>query len=140
MGPDHPLGRRLRRLKRARSAPDLSPGEYLEIYTKVMELSYWGSTVARKASYGEAKREQSVVVERNGEEITLRPKKLVFALGVSGYPNMPEISGAETFLGEQHHSSQHTGPEAYKGKKCVVLGSNNPAHDNAPHCGNTEPT
>ena len=110
-------------------APKDKLGDWLEMYTKVMELNYWGSTVAKNASYDEAKGEWNVVVERDGKEITLRPKELVFALGVSGYPHLPKISGAETFLGEQHHSSQHSGPEAYKGKKCVVLGSNNSAHD-----------
>lgn len=110
-------------------APKDKIGDWLEMYTKVMELNYWGSTVAKKASYDEAKGEWNVIVERDGKEITLRPKELVFALGVSGYPSVPKIPGAETFLGEQHHSSLHPGPEAYKGKKCVVLGSNNSAHD-----------
>jgi len=31
--------------------------------------------------------------------------------------------------GDQHHSSQHPGPDAYRGKKAVVIGSNNSAHD-----------
>jgi putative flavoprotein involved in K+ transport len=110
-------------------APKDKLGDWLEMYTKVMELNYWGGTVAKKARYDDAKGEWNVVVERDGKEITLRPKELVFALGVSGYPNVPTIPGAETFLGEQHHSSQHPGPEAYQGKKCVVLGSNNSAHD-----------
>ena len=110
-------------------APKDKIGDWLEMYTKVMELNYWASTIAKKASYDEATGEWNVVVERDGKEITLRPKELVFALGVSGYPNVPKIPGAETFLGEQHHSSQHRGPEAYEGKKCVVLGSNNSAHD-----------
>jgi putative flavoprotein involved in K+ transport len=48
---------------------------------------------------------------------------------VSGYANVPKIAGADGFLGDQHHSSKHPGPEAYKGKKAVVLGSNNSAHD-----------
>jgi putative flavoprotein involved in K+ transport len=110
-------------------APKDKIGDWLEMYTKVMELNYWGSTTAKKARFDEAKQEWEVVVERGGKDITLRPKQLVFALGVSGYPNVPKIPGAETFLGDQHHSSQHPGPEAYKGKKCVVLGSNNSAHD-----------
>ncbi len=110
-------------------APKDKIGDWLEMYTKVMELNYWGSTVAKKASYDEAKGEWTVLVERDGREIALRPKELVFALGVSGYPSVPKIPGAESFLGEQHHSSRHPGPEAYKGKKCVVLGSNNSAHD-----------
>ena len=110
-------------------APKDKIGDWLEMYTKVMELNYWGSTVAKKARYDDTTGEWQVVVERDGKEITLRPKELVFALGVSGYPNVPKIPGAEIFLGEQHHSSQHPGPQAYEGKKCVVLGSNNSAHD-----------
>ena len=35
----------------------------------------------------------------------------------------------KTFKGEQHHSSAHPGPDGYKGKKVVVIGSNNSAHD-----------
>lgn len=110
-------------------APKDKIGDWLEAYTKIMEINYWGSTTAKRASFDEAKGEWSVTVERNGEEIELRPKELVFALGVSGYANVPKIPGAETFLGDQHHSSKHPGPEAYKGKKAVVLGSNNSAHD-----------
>ena len=110
-------------------APKDKIGDWLEMYTKVMELNYWGSTTAKKAHFDEAKQEWEVVVERDGREITLRPKQLVFAMGVSGYPSVPKIPGAETFEGEQHHSSRHPGREAYQAKKCVVLGSNNSAHD-----------
>ena len=110
-------------------APKDKIGDWLEMYTKVMELNYWGSTTAKKAKYDETRQQWDVVVERGGKEIVLHPKELVFALGVSGYPNVPQIPGAESFGGEQHHSSKHPGPEAYKGKKCVVLGSNNSAHD-----------
>ena len=110
-------------------APKDKIGDWLEMYTKVMELNYWGSTTAKKAHFDEAAQEWVVVLERAGKEVTLRPKQLVFAMGVSGYPQSPQIAGAADFKGDQHHSSQHPGPEAYKGKKCVVLGSNNSAHD-----------
>jgi putative flavoprotein involved in K+ transport len=110
-------------------APKDKVGDWLEMYTKVMELNYWGSTVAKKAHFNEALGEWEVQVERAGQAVTLRPKQLVFALGVSGYANVPKIAGAETFEGDQHHSSQHPGPEKYTGKKAVVLGSNNSAHD-----------
>ncbi len=103
--------------------------DWLEAYTRIMEINYWGSTTAKKAVFDESRGEWAVTVERGGKEIVLRPKQLVFALGVSGYANVPKIPGAETFLGEQHHSSRHPGPEAYKGRKAVVLGSNNSAHD-----------
>ena len=103
--------------------------DWLEMYTKVMELNYWGSTTATHAEYDEAAREWVVTVERAGQPIMLRPKQLVFATGMSGRPNMPSFPGMDIFKGEQHHSAQHPGPDGYKGKKVVVVGSNNSAHD-----------
>ena len=104
-------------------------GDWLEMYTKVMEINYWSSTTCTSATYDEAVGEWEVVVERAGEQLVLRPKQLVFATGVSGKPNVPTIPGQDIFAGEQHHSSQHPGPDAYRGKKAVVIGSNNSAHD-----------
>ncbi|CAD6525348.1 hypothetical protein LMG28727_02017 [Paraburkholderia kirstenboschensis] len=104
-------------------------GDWLEMYTKVMELNYWGSTVCKSARYDEAKGEWIVEVERDGRDITLRPKQLVLATGMSGKPNFPSFKGMDVFKGEQHHSSQHPGPDAYHGKKVVVIGANNSAHD-----------
>ena len=110
-------------------APKDKVGDWLEMYTKIMEINYWGSTTAKKAHFNEANGEWEVELEREGRAITVRPKQLVFALGVSGYPNVPKIAGAESFQGDQHHSSKHPGPDSCKGKKVVVLGSNNSAHD-----------
>jgi len=76
-------------------------GDWLEAYAKVMELNYWGSTTATRARFDEATRSWEVTVQRDGKEVVLRPQQLVFALGVSGYPNVPKIPGADTFLGEQ---------------------------------------
>ncbi len=104
-------------------------GDWLEWYTKVMELNYWSSTTAKSATWDEAASEWTVVVERDGAEITLRPKQLVLATGMSGRPNIPSFPGQDVFRGEQQHSSQHPGPDAYAGKKVVVIGSNNSAHD-----------
>ncbi|CAM5464900.1 Ferredoxin--NADP reductase [Frigidibacter albus] len=70
-----------------------------------------------------------MIVDRDGEEVTLRPKELVLATGMSGKPNVPNFPGMDRFLGEQHHSSKHPGPDAYAGKKVVIVGSNNSAHD-----------
>lgn len=99
------------------------------MYAKVMELNYWGSTTAKSARYDEADGTWTVVVERDGQETTLRPKQLVLATGMSGKPNIPRFDGQDLFRGEQQHSSQHPGPDAYKGKRVVVVGSNNSAHD-----------
>ncbi len=104
-------------------------GDWLEMYTKVMELDYWGSTECKRATYDDEKEEWTVEVIRNGEPITLRPRQLVLATGLSGVPNMPPVQGMETFIGDLHHSSKHPGPDSYNGKKAVVIGSNNSGHD-----------
>ncbi len=104
-------------------------GDWLEMYTKVMELNYWSSTTAKKAVWDAAAQEWIVTVDRNGAEVVLRPKQLVLATGMSGKANVPVIPGQDVFRGEQQHSSQHPGPDAYAGKKVVVIGSNNSAHD-----------
>ncbi|WGS52782.1 NAD(P)/FAD-dependent oxidoreductase [Paraburkholderia sp. D15] len=104
-------------------------GDWLEMYTRVMELNYWGGTTCKSARYDEAKGEWTVDVERGGQTITLRPKQLVLATGMSGKPNLPAFKGMDVFKGEQHHSSKHPGPDGYRGKKVVVIGANNSSHD-----------
>lgn len=104
-------------------------GDWLEMYTKVMELNYWGSTTCKSAQFDEATGEWTVVVERAGKEVVLKPKQLVLATGMSGKANVPKFPGQDVFKGEQQHSSQHPGPDAYAGKRVVVIGSNNSAHD-----------
>ncbi|MCO4319111.1 NAD(P)/FAD-dependent oxidoreductase [Phyllobacterium sp. 21LDTY02-6] len=110
-------------------APKDKVGDWLEMYTKVMELNYWSSTTCTSAQYDENTKEWTVTVERDGKEIVLRPKQLVLATGMSGKANIPKFKGQDVFKGEQHHSSQHPGPDAYSNKKVVVVGSNNSAHD-----------
>jgi putative flavoprotein involved in K+ transport len=110
-------------------APKDKIGDWLESYVTVMEVPYWGGTVARSASYDESTGEWTVEVERDGEPLTLRPKQLVLATGMSGKPNVPRLPGQDVFRGEQHHSSAHPGPDEYAGKKVVVIGSNNSAFD-----------
>ena len=104
-------------------------GDWLEMYTRVMELDYWGSTECRGARFDETKKEWVVEVLREGKPVTLRPRHLVLATGMSAVPNMPSLPGMESFKGDLHHSSRHPGPDAYAGKKAVIIGSNNSAHD-----------
>jgi putative flavoprotein involved in K+ transport len=104
-------------------------GDWLESYVEAMEVPYWTSTVATKATYSPEKGEWTVEVEREGDPLTLRPKHLVLATGMSGKPNVPDLPGRDVFRGDQHHSSAHPGPDAYAGKRCVVIGSNNSAFD-----------
>ena len=104
-------------------------GDWLEMYTKVMELNYWGATECKKASFDEAAQEWTVDVIRDGKPVTLRPKQLIFATGAYGPPNEIELPGIENFAGEHYHSSKYQSGTKYKGKNCIVIGSNSSAHD-----------
>jgi putative flavoprotein involved in K+ transport len=104
-------------------------GDWLESYVKIMEINYWTETEAKSARYDEATGEWTVEVMRAGQPVTLRPKQLVLATGMSGVPNVPKLPGMESFRGDIWHSSKHPGGEAYAGKKALVVGSNNSAHD-----------
>jgi putative flavoprotein involved in K+ transport len=110
-------------------APKDKIADWLESYATVMELNYWSNTEAKDARYDEATGEWTVNLERDGQPIVLRPKQLVLATGMSGKPNLPDLPGMDVFRGDQHHSSAHPGPDAYQGKRCVVIGSNNSAFD-----------
>ena len=110
-------------------SPKDKVGDWLEFYTRVMELNYWTRTTCSSAQFDEATQEWTIVVDRDGEEVVLRPKQLILATGMSGKANVPEFPGMNKFKGVQQHSSQHAGPEGWTGKKCLVVGSNNSAHD-----------
>ncbi len=113
-------------------APKDKIGDWLEFYTKVMEVPpYWSKTTCLSADYDEEQERWTVEIDRDGERLTLHPTQLVLATGMSGKPSIPTVPGQDIFAGEQHHSSQHPPgpPDAYAGKKVVVIGSNNSAHD-----------
>ena len=104
-------------------------GDWLEMYTKVMELNYWSSAECRKASYDSDAKEWTLDVLRNGRETTLKPRQLVFATGSYGPPRQIAIPGQDIFRGEQYHSARHVTATAYRGKRCIVIGANSSAHD-----------
>jgi putative flavoprotein involved in K+ transport len=108
-------------------------GDWLEMYVKVMELNYWSRTDCLGASHDPSanggKGQWAVRVRRDGVEHILNPTQLVLATGMSGLPQVPSFPGADSFKGEQMHSSAFGSGEAYRGKRCVVIGANNSAHD-----------
>jgi putative flavoprotein involved in K+ transport len=110
-------------------SPKDKMGDWLEMYARVMELDYWTGATCLGARFDESAHEWSVELYRDRRASTLRPKHLVLATGMSGFPNIPDIKGAKDFEGKIVHSSEHDGGAAWRGKRCVVLGSNNSAHD-----------
>jgi putative flavoprotein involved in K+ transport len=78
-------------------APKDKIGDWLEMYTRVMELNYWSSTTATSAKYDEVKKEWEVHVTRDGKDVVLRPKQLVLATGMSAKANWPKFPGQDIF-------------------------------------------
>jgi cation diffusion facilitator CzcD-associated flavoprotein CzcO len=81
-------------------------------------------------------KDRNVVVKRTKadgttETRTLHPKHLIQATGHSGKKNVPDLPGSEDFTGHRLcHSSEFPGArEDGKGKKAIVVGSCNSAHD-----------
>lgn len=104
-------------------------GDWLEAYVSIMDLDYWTNAACTSATYDDAAAQWLVHAKVDGKEMTLRPQHLVFATGLSGFANVPELPGMASFRGDVWHSSKHPGGDGYNGKKAVIVGSNNSAHD-----------
>ena len=103
--------------------------DWLEMYVKVMDLNYWSSTVCVGATYLPDLQKWNITVNREGNTIQINPKHLVIATGLSGLPRIPEVEGSQLFKGVICHSSDFQSGKKFNNKKCVVVGSNNSAHD-----------
>src|SRR4051812_30681201 len=104
--------------------------DWLEMYTRVMELDYWTSTECLRATPVE--RGWEVDVRREGREMKLKPQHVVLATGMSGFAVAPLIRGEASFKragGLICHSSEFTTGADHRGKKCIVVGSSTSAHD-----------
>ena len=103
--------------------------DWLEMYVKVMDLNYWSSTICVGATYLPDLQKWNITVNREGNTIQINPKHLVIATGLSGLPRIPEVEGSQLFKGVICHSSDFQSGKKFNNKKCVVVGSNNSAHD-----------
>ena len=62
--------------------------------------------------------------------MTLQPQQLVLATGMSGVPNMPSLPGMDGVQGRAaSFAASIRAARPMRGKKAVVVGSNNSAHD-----------
>ena len=103
--------------------------DWLDAYTSIMDLPIWRGAECCRAVFDEARDEWNVTVLHDGRALTLRPKQLVFATGLSGPARIPPIPGAADFKGEQFHSSSFRDARPYSGRRCVVIGADVSAHD-----------
>ena len=95
----------------------------------VMELNYWGSTEAKSARYDDEAGEWIVVVERGG-----RGRDAAAQAARDGHRHVRQAEraqhpGPDAFRGDSTTPASTPGPTPTSGKKAVVIGSNNSAHD-----------
>jgi len=109
-------------------------GDWMEMYVKIMDINYWTRTEVKTCRFDSTSHTWTVQVERDGQPLALNPTHLVFATGLSGFPNMPSMKGQSDFKGQLFHSSKFPGGHEFVGKKAVIIGSNNSSHDIAKDC------
>jgi cation diffusion facilitator CzcD-associated flavoprotein CzcO len=102
---------------------------WFEAYVESMELNYWTGTQFESGTYDQAQQRWSVVLRRADGTITMHPRHVVMATGVSGIPSLPDIPSLRHFAGTLLHASQYQDSEAWKDKRVIVLGTGNSGHD-----------
>lgn len=104
---------------------------FLECYAKMLELNIWTNTTVTGASFDSNSKKWEVVVSNNSTNDTRKiyPSHVVFCTGHSGEPNIPNFPNQHSFKGEVVHSSKHTSGANYVGKRALVVGACNSAHD-----------
>ena len=93
-------------------------GDWLEMYTKIMELNYRTKTTCKSANFGDKTREWTSVVDRDGEEVVLKPKQLIMETVMSGKAN------ARDFPAERHSRVTNIIPRSIQDR--TLTGSRRP--------------
>lgn len=102
--------------------------DWLETYAHTMELNVWTSSELQSVERGSDGR-WSLSVQHDGATRSLHPTHFVIATGTSSLPWSPTIPDREKFTGEVLHSSSFTDPAAYAGRRVLIVGASNSAHD-----------
>lgn len=104
---------------------------WLEYYVEAMELNVWTGTELLGAERDETDTTWIARIRlADGSERVLRTPHIVLATGGhSGVPYRPSLPGVEDFAGDVMHSSEFESGLAYEGKRAVVFGTGNSAHD-----------
>ena len=117
--------------------------DWFEAYAWVMEINFWTGTELASATYDKsAGRWNAVVRNANRTERTVRPRHLIFANGLVGFPRIPDLPGLKDFAGDVMHSAEFTNGADWRGKKALVVGTGTSGHDVAQdlHCNGCETT
>jgi len=103
---------------------------WLESYADAMEINCWTGTELISGSYDERSECWAVELERaDGTIRRIRPRHLVFAVGASPIPHIPQLPGLESFAGTLLHSEGYTTGTPWRERNALVLGTGTSGHD-----------
>lgn len=109
--------------------------DFFESYVRLLELNVWVKTKVTSSTWDDDKKRWVVVLERrkadgSTETRIIRPAHIVQATGHAGPKHMPTIKGMDEFEGKISHSTEFASAKPNgQGRKAVVVGSSNSAHD-----------
>jgi len=102
---------------------------WFESYVDAMELNFWTGTEFVGGTYDEDRGRWNVELRQHGAIRRMHPRHIVMATGVSGIPNLPDISLLRNFAGQVVHSSRYDDGENWSGRRALVIGTGNSGHD-----------
>ena len=105
-------------------------GLFFEFYAAAMDLNVWMETSPVRGEFSEDDGRWTVELRLpDGGERIVRPRHFVLATGMSGLPKIPVVPGADEFAGTLVPASWYSVDETAAGKRAVVIGAGNSAHD-----------
>jgi putative flavoprotein involved in K+ transport len=117
--------------------------DWFESYAWAMEINFWTGHELVRAHYDEASGTWEAALHRaDGSERIVRPRHLVFANGLVGFPRRPDFPGLKDFKGDVLHTAEFTNGANWRGKKALIIGTGTSAHDVAQdlHCNGADTT
>ncbi|KAK1461882.1 endoribonuclease L-PSP [Colletotrichum cuscutae] len=107
---------------------------YFSSAVEELGLPFFGGVAVTKNTWSEEEKVWTVEVRdvKTGEEMTLKAKNLLLANGFlvgNDNPRVPKLKGRELFTGPVQHTSEYRNPADYKGKRVLIVGVGNSAHD-----------
>jgi putative flavoprotein involved in K+ transport len=104
--------------------------DWLEVYAWAMQINFWTGAELTSATYdSSADQWNAVVRDADGTERTVRPRHLIFANGLVGFPRIPDLPGLKDFKGDVMHTTEFANGAQWRSKKALVIGTGTSAHD-----------
>ena len=104
-------------------------GDWLEAYALIFELDVWTSARCEAARWDPEAGRWTARIDRDGAELTVTPRQIVFCTGAYGPPREPNFPGQDAFRGTMLHSARYRSGMDFKGKRALVIGAGSSAHD-----------